>query len=432
MAKGVLDVSLSGYEFAAESFSWMLMELLRCLIFDCKYKRIKLAFRWKVSEVKERTKKVLPFKITTTTTKDLNLVLLREKQTKEKFRTIEFRFVFSAKTLKKIVGSYFYSFPEQFLSMTKLKSMTFKEEDPIPFPKAVALMSKTILGRSEEKEVKIDLASKCHQCCEPIGSKKFFDERRFCILKNCPCVLCYACIRKLTKSTRVVRGPVTCPICFTRSDTVAASSRWIPSNEKEEFFKVFQNNCSYFPVPREFLKVNEFKERRPAPFSSLSDRSSDMSLKRNIWQSNDIETNIEDTMDDTNGSHPLASEIELKGLNEDIPSPVRSGLIYLNEGRLSSKRPGLIYLNEGCRSSKRPGLIYLNEGYLSLNRSGLKPLNEGCLSSNRYGLKRRIKSNLFRNGKISIEEILSKLDDSYMTKKTGFNGFEHNSSAVVC
>ncbi|GIY46918.1 hypothetical protein CEXT_794681 [Caerostris extrusa] len=381
MAKVVIDVSLSGYEFAAERFSWMLVELLRCLIFDCKYKRIKLAFRWKVSEVKGTTKRVLPFK-NTTTTKDVNLVLWRKKQAKEKFRTIEFRFVFSTKTLKKIVRSYFYSFPELFLSMTKLKSMTFKEEDPITSPKAVALMSKTILGRSEEKR------------------------------------------KKLTnKSTGVVRGPVTCPICLNRSEVVAASSRWIPSNEKEEFFKVFQNNCSYFPVPREFLKVNEFKESRLAPFSSLSDKSSDMSLKRSIWESNYTETAIEDTMDDTNGSHPLASEIELKGLNEDIPSTVRSGS---NEDRLSSKRPGLIYLNEGYLSLNRSELKPLNEGRISSKRPGLIYLYEGCLSSNRSGLKQMIYSNLFRNGKISIKEILSKLDESYTAKETGFNGFEHN------
>ncbi|GFY75874.1 uncharacterized protein TNIN_401101 [Trichonephila inaurata madagascariensis] len=92
----------------------------------------------------------------------------------------------------------------------------------------------------------------CTMCQEVIRKKRFFDERRFGLLRNCDHAICYGCVRKLCESpgdgvnlsqkSAVALGPVHCPECDVVSDEVAASSKWIVGEEKIDFFKSFNKN----------------------------------------------------------------------------------------------------------------------------------------------------------------------------------------------
>ncbi|GFV78476.1 uncharacterized protein TNCV_3477911 [Trichonephila clavipes] len=104
----------------------------------------------------------------------------------------------------------------------------------------------------------------CTMCQEVIRKKRFFDERRFGLLRNCDHVVCYGCVRKLCESPGdgvnlsqkfgVALGPVHCPACDVVSDQVAASSYWIAGAEKIEFFKSFNKNFSSDKMKKQFTR----------------------------------------------------------------------------------------------------------------------------------------------------------------------------------
>ncbi|GFR14999.1 uncharacterized protein TNCT_548101 [Trichonephila clavata] len=107
----------------------------------------------------------------------------------------------------------------------------------------------------------------CTMCQEVIRKKRFFDERRFGLLRNCDHVVCYGCVRKLCESSGednnfsrkfgVALGPVHCPECDVVSDKVAASSKRIVGAEKVEFFKSFNKNFSSDKIISQM--TNDFK-----------------------------------------------------------------------------------------------------------------------------------------------------------------------------
>ncbi|GBN33702.1 hypothetical protein AVEN_61568-1 [Araneus ventricosus] len=122
----------------------------------------------------------------------------------------------------------------------------------------------------------------CCWCQERISKKKFFDERRFALLRQCDCIICYGCIRKVTSTSGVVKGPVCCPSCFVESDTVAASARWIKGEEKLKFFETYSKSMGElgkygqaFTPERTTLALYSKSMEQPSKYRDLHTRADD-------------------------------------------------------------------------------------------------------------------------------------------------------------
>ncbi|CAL1284130.1 unnamed protein product [Larinioides sclopetarius] len=181
----------------------------------------------------------------------------------------------------------------QFPFKTKLYAKDSKQLHKLPgFQVSTWSLDKTQSQsmNSIDEDDRVKLFGMCYSCKELISEKKFFDERRFGILKKCDCRICYGCLRKKAGTSGVVMGPIGCPSCSVKSDIVAASARWIEGVEKLRFFELLLEHAD----PK-YWDRNEDKPLSPCP-NTIDSRTLEEVKEFEVYKSDTVVENAHGTI----------------------------------------------------------------------------------------------------------------------------------------